>query len=145
LEFLIIKELGMTEVLDTVKIGESEYQVIKTGRAQAAQVLQITRWASKHGVKAFKTLQANQVDTANGIEFLGMFIDALDVDALIDLFQALTGCTKEEAELYFDISVLLDVLFDVYERQPAVKRVLDRFFSISSSPTVSDESSTTSE
>jgi hypothetical protein len=137
----------MSEQMEFVEVGESKYRVIKMGRAQAEQVLELTRWFSKHGMKAIREVQAENgnVNTDNGIEFLTTLLEHLTVDAVIDLFQAVTGCTKEEAEVYFDIATLVDVTIAIYEGQPAVKRLIERFFSQPSSTSSSVESSTISE
>jgi len=42
-----------------VKVGDVEYPVIKTGRAQAKQVLRITKWISRHGTRAVRHLQSD--------------------------------------------------------------------------------------
>lgn len=85
----------MSEKLEVVVVGDSEYRVIKTGRAQAEQVLSLTRWLSKHGLKAIREMQGDKdtLEFGNGFEFLTNFLDHLSVDAVIDLFQTLTGCT----------------------------------------------------
>jgi len=128
-----------------VLVGEKEYRVIKSGRAQAEQVVAVTRWISRHGTRALKVMQSDgEAMSGSGIEFLGKFVEALDADALIGLFQALTGCSQEEAELYFDIATLVDVAFAVYEGQPSVRRLIDRFFSTPKSEQPSDELSTKS-
>jgi hypothetical protein len=130
-----------------VVVNEKEYQVIKTGRAQAEQVVQLTRWISKHGVKAIKSMQSadGSVTFGDNTELLGKVADALTTDALIDLFQLLIGCSKEDAELFFDISVLVDVAVEVYNRQTAVRKLVGRFFSGINSGADSGASSTTSE
>jgi len=133
------------ELLETIVVGENTYRVIKNGRAQAEQVLALTSWFSRHGMKALTELSAERegVTAASGVEFIGKMLDHLTADALIDLFQALITCTKEEAELHFDIALLIDVVAETYERQPAVKRLVERFFSQANSTVTTEESSTT--
>lgn len=138
----------MTDVNNFVVVGDNEYPIIKTGRAQARQVLHLTRWIGKHGSRAFSTFRGDddqQIDTNNGITFLQRFVEALDEDGLVDLFQVLVGCTQEEAEVYFDIGTLIDVAITVYKGQPAVGRLIDRFFSNSNSNNTTESSPTTSE
>lgn len=138
----------MTDQLDVVEVGGNKYQVIKTGRAQAEQVLLISRWISKHGIKAIQSLQAEnqKLEISNSFDFLDKVIEALSADALVDLFIAVVGCSKEDGELYFDIAILIDVLVQTYERQPTVRRLVERFFSTPDSEGGnSGESSTTSE
>jgi len=132
----------------TVTVGEKQYAVIKTGRAQARQVLQLTRWIGKHGSKAFGAFRNDdefKIDNATGLDFIQRFAEALDEDALIDLFQLLVGCSMEEAETYFDVATLIEVVIAVYNGQPAVGRLIDRFFSPSNSNNSTDAPSTTSE
>lgn len=135
----------MSEPINTVVVNEKEYQVIKTGRAQAEQVLGLTRWIYKHGAKAAKGMQGTNVADTTGIAFIGELIMSLDADALIDLFQVLVGCPKEDAELYFDVATLVEVVIEVYERQPSVKRLVERFFSNGNSTPTSGELPTKSE
>lgn len=138
----------MSEAIEFVAVGEQKYPVIKVGRAQAEQVVRITRWLSRHGARAIKEMQTDpnvNVAGLGGVEVLGKFVETLDADALIDLFYALIGCSKEEAELYFDIATLIEVAVEVYERQTSVRRLIDRFFSSGSSKSTTEEPSTTSE
>jgi hypothetical protein len=137
----------MSDVQDFIEINGKPYSVVKTGRAQAEQVVQVTRWISRHGVKAIQSVQSDSLslEGASGIEFLGKFVEALTPDALIDLFVVLVGCPKEDAEVYFDIAVLVDVALQVHERQPAVRRLVERFFSTPNSASDMVASSTTSE
>lgn len=121
----------MEEIEQYVVVGGNKYAIVKEGRAQAEQVLNVTRWISNHGVPALKRIQGENgnLDTTNGLEFIGKLLNVLTVDAVIDLFVAVVGCTKEEGELYFDVAVLIDTLVAVYERQPSVRRLIERFFS----------------
>lgn len=130
-----------------VEVNGQQYDVIKTGRAQADQVLRITRWLAKYGVKAFRQTQkdTDKFEISDGMEFITGILESLTSDALVDMFQAIIGCAKEDAELYFDIAVLIEAVVMVYEGQPSVKRLIDRFFSTPSSPESTEESSTKSE
>jgi hypothetical protein len=121
----------MGEATEFVEVGGKKYVVIKMGRAQAEQVLAISRWISAHGFKVMSVAgaQGQSIQADNAFEFLSKIIDLLTADALIDLFVALVGCPKEDAEIYFDIGILVDVILMVYEEQPAVRRLIDRFFS----------------
>ena len=141
----------MTEALEFVEVGGKQYRVIKTGRAQAEQALGLVRWISKHGAKAMQSIipadgAEKKVGAASGIEFLAKFIDALDADALIDLFTVLVGCSPEDSEVYFDIAILVDLVMETYNRQQSLRRLIDRFFSSGNSIVASEAaSSTTSE
>jgi hypothetical protein len=141
----------MTEALEFVEVGGKQYRVIKTGRAQAEQALGLVRWISKHGAKAMQSITPTdgaekKVGAAGGIEFLAKFIDALDADALIDLFTVLVGCPPEDSEVYFDIAILVDLVMETYNHQQSLRRLIDRFFSSGNSIVASEAvSSTTSE
>lgn len=125
----------MSNEVEMIEVGGKEYAVIKTGRAQAEQVVKITRWISVHGMKAVKALRTPEgtVEAGSGIELIGSIIGELSADALIDLYAALIGCPNEDAEVYFDVATLVDVAIMVYEGQPSVRRLMERFFSTSSS------------
>jgi hypothetical protein len=134
---------------DLIEVGGKEYRVVKTGRAQAQQVVRMTKWISKHGMRAIKEMRrdipSSSMEDMSGVEFLGAFVEALDEDALIDLFMALIGCDKEDAEVYFDISILIDVAILVYNHQPALQKLIDRFLSTSNSEPSSPATFTISE
>jgi hypothetical protein len=137
-----------TYVQDDVLIIEGrEYQLVTRGRQQARQVAGLTKWASRYGAGVYDELQSQGTSgEEGGIQFLLNIIGMLNDDALIDLFQALSGCTTEEAELYFDAATLIEAGIVVYEKHPTVRKLLDRFFSTSDSEQGEpDESSTTSE
>lgn len=132
---------------DMIVINEKEYALVTQGRQQAIQVQGITRWASAYGSEVYEELQkqGGSEDEA-GIDFLLNIIGLLTADALVDLFQAVSGCSKEEAELYFDAATLIEAGIVVYEKHPTVRSLLDRFFSTSDSePVEPEDSSTTSE
>jgi hypothetical protein len=131
----------MSENKDIVEVGGVSYQVIKTGRAQAKQVMAFTRWLTKFGVPAFKQLagEDGKIAQTDGLAFIGRLFDVLTEDALIGLFSVLIGCPSQDAEDYFDVSILIDTVIDVYENQPSLRRLLDRFFSNSKSPATTAE------
>lgn len=124
--------------MSTVVVGEKEYQIVKTGRAQAEQVLGITRWIAQHGVPVINGLRNEQdeivVDESSWLNIFIQILEKLTPDALLDLFQVLVGCSKEDTELYFDVATLIEVALTVYNEQPSVRRLVERFFSESSSP-----------
>lgn len=134
-----------------VVVGGVEYQVVKTGRAQAEQALGITRWIGKYGIPIIDRLRNDKdevvIDEGRGMDFLIQILENLTADALIDLFQALVGCSQAAAEVHFDVATLIEVALTVYNEQPSIRRLIERFFSEPSLPEVqsSDESSTTSE
>jgi len=134
------EELVMTEI----DLGGERYPVVKTGRAQARQVLQLTKWASKHGYRAARSIQPGG-SQMTGLEFILRMIDELDEDALMDLFTAVIGCDPAVSEAYFDIAVLIDAAILTYNNQPALQRLIDRFFSVPNSSGSTEERSTTSD
>lgn len=125
----------------TVVIDGKSYQLIKTGRAQAEQVILVTKWISRHGIPALKELQktGGLENTTNSIEFVGVLIEALSADALLDLFTVIIGCSAEVAETHFDAAVLIDGLVTVYDKQPVIRRLIERFFSTPASEAESQE------
>lgn len=140
------EETTYVDGFDIVVNGE-RYGLITSGRQQAIQMQGLTKWAAKYGAGILEDLQEQGSDDDEaGLEFLVKLLGHLSADALIDLFQAISGCTTEEAELYFDAAVLIDAGIVVYENHPTVRRLLDRFFSTSDTePEEQGESSTTSE
>lgn len=129
-------------------INGKPYALITTGRQQAIQVQGLTKWIARHGSSILTDLQNQEElgESDNGIQFILDLVGQLDADALIDFFQALSGCTTEEAELYFDAAVLIEAVIVVYENHPTVRRLFERFFSTQDSEEEKQpESSTTSE
>ena len=90
-----------------ITVNEVEYELVKTGRAQAQQVAKFTGWLSRYGVKAAQSLQ-NTDESAGGIGVILGFVENLNDDALIELFEIVIGCSREVAEVYFDVADLLD-------------------------------------
>lgn len=132
----------------TIKVGDSVYSVVKSGREQAKQVARLTKWLSKYGITAINSVKGKTVDgndTAQTIEVMLELFGALSEDALLELFGLVTGCTQDEAEKYFDVADLIDAVVIVYEEQPSIRRLVERFFSVPASTKTSEESSTTSE
>lgn len=119
----------------SVIVDNVHYPLIKSGRAQAKQVVYFTKWISKYGIPALEAVRSEggEVSKDSGLEFLSRLVEYLNDDALIDLFVAVVGCTPEVAEVHFSIDVLIDSLMAVYDGQPALRRIIDRFFSQPSS------------
>jgi hypothetical protein len=116
------------EGLVVAVIGDVSYPLVKTGRAQARQVTSFTTWLSKYGAQALQGLQASN-DADSGMGILLRFIQSLDEDALIDLFEVVIGCPKEASELHFDAADLIEACVALYSDSPTIKRLVDRFFS----------------
>lgn len=128
------------------EIGGKKYDVVKKGIGQAKQVADFGHWMANYGATALRNLNDGGESGPLGIvEIIGGVLGSLSADALIDLFITVFGCTKKEADEYFDISVLIDGLAELYNNQPAIKRMLSRFFSVTPSESTEQESSTPSE
>ena len=87
-----------------IEVGSKKYTVIKTGRAQAEQVVQFTRWLSMYGPSLLKDLQDVDEDAlaaGGGMAMITSILGNLSSDALIDLFTVLVGCSKKDSEKYF--------------------------------------------
>lgn len=111
----------------TVDVGGKHYLIVKRGRAQAAQVLSLTRWLANYGVAALNAVQEKDYQNMTGLSFLSNLVQALDEDALVGLFQVVTGCANDEAEEYFDVATLIDTVVILYNEQPAIQRLITRF------------------
>jgi len=120
----------MTETV--IEIGGQSYNVVKKGIAQAQQVSLLGGWLAKYGTQAYRAVQDND-QRASGIEIVGVIMQHFDADALVELFDLIFGCGLEVAREEFDIAILVDGVFALYENSPALKRVLNRFFSVTSS------------
>jgi hypothetical protein len=109
-----------------------EYNLIKVGRPQAQQVIDLARWLSKYGSRIFNEVQSDtgQIKVS---ELVTKFGAILDVDALIEGFIMVTGCTEEEANLEFDIGVFVEAVLEIIENNQSFRKVIERFFSESES------------
>lgn len=131
--------------MSSVTVAGKDYLVVKSGREQATQVLKLTRWLRNYGPALYNEITSDDEVGKPGLAFIGRIIDALNEDALIDLFGVVVGCPAEVSEQHFDIAVLIESAIAVYEQQPAIRKLIDRFFSDSPSNEGSEESSTQSE
>lgn len=111
---------------DVVSGFGHDFSVIKTGRDQASQALGMTRWLAKYGLKALQ--EDDKLNFEDGMIVLEVLTERLTVDAVIELFAVMLGCTKGFANKHFDISILLSTLVKVYESQPAFREIIARFF-----------------
>lgn len=125
-----------------VVIDGKSYNLYKRGRDQAAQVVDLGRWINQYGIPAAMSLadEKGAIAFTDGIDLLGKVLNAVSVDALLSLFSTIVGCSDKVSEKYFDIGTLIDSVAYVYENQPALRKVIKRFFSGESS-----EGSTASE
>ena len=133
----------MSETKIGLEVGGKNYQIIKTGREHAEQVVMLTRWLGMYGPTLLEGVQgSDDAVESTGIEMITTVLGNVTSDALIDLFQVMVGCNKKDAEKYFDIGILVDVSLEVYESQPGIRRLIDRFFSTDESTESTEDSST---
>ncbi len=130
-----------------ITVADSTFELVKSGREQAEQVVSLGKWMNQYGLPALEGMmnEEGEVEFAGGLDLLQDIIKGLTADALIDLYIVVLGCSKKFANEHFDIATLIDAIVEVYEAQPSLGRVLSRFFSQTTSVESSDESSTTSE
>ncbi len=128
-----------------VEIAGKSFDLVKTGREQAEQVIQLGKWVNTHGVPALQGMMNDEgeISFSSGIDLLGDVLETLRADALVDLYKLLLGCSKTFANKHFDIGILVEALISVYDAQPSIGRVLNRFFSLVSSEETTEEPSTT--
>jgi len=127
-----------------IEVGGKQYKMVKTGRAHAEQVVLLTKWLGMYGPDLLKGLQTDDVEgeEGGGLVMITQILANITSDALIDLFHVLIGCSKKDSEKYFDIGILVEVTMDVYENQPGIRRLIDRFFSTEESEEPTEDSST---
>jgi hypothetical protein len=130
-----------------VEIAGKQFELVKKGREQAEQVIQLGKWVNEYGVPALASMmnEEGEISFVSGFDLLGDILQNISVDALIDLYVVVIGCTKGFANKNFDIAVLIDTLAQVYDAQPSLGKVLSRFFSQGTSDEITEEPSTTSE
>ena len=69
----------------------------------------------------------------------------LDEGALVELFSMVFGCGVDVANEEFDIALLIEGLVALYENQPSIQRLANRFFSVKPSTSTEEDSSMPSE
>lgn len=134
--------------MEKIVVGNSEYPLVKKGRAQAEQIEDLLQWLGSYGGKFFDemTNAEGEVEINTSIPLLIEDVSrVVTADALIELYIVVTGCTEEEAEEHFDVAQLIDVTIEVFEQQESFKKVVNRFFSKKSSTNPMAELSTKSE
>lgn len=133
--------------MSSITVDGSTFELVKSGREQAEQVVSLGKWMNQYGLPALEGMmnEEGEVEFSGGLDLLQEIIGSLTADALIDLYIVVLGCSKKFANENFDIATLVDAVVEVYEAQPSIGKVLSRFFSQTTSVESSDESSTTSE
>ena len=137
----------MSEKSSVFEVGGKEFELVKRGREQAEQVIQLGKWLNQYGLPAVQDMasEEGEVKFSSGFGMIGDIIEALSVDALIDLYVLALGCSAAFANKNFDISDLIDIIEAVYDTQPSIGKVISRFFSQDTSEESSEEQSTPSE
>ena len=130
-----------------VEVAGRTFELVKTGRGQAEQVVALGKWVNQYGLPALEGMmnEEGEVTFEGGLDLLQGMIGSLTADALLDLFVVILGCSKKFANENFDIALLIDSVFEVYDAQPSLGKVLSRFFSQTTSTENSEETSTISE
>lgn len=125
-----VEEEAVEEVPTYIQVGEKQYKLDKTGRAQAEQISNILSWLSAYATPVFESLSNEEGDIVfnNIIDAISKISEAVSADALIELYVVVTGCSQEEAENHFDIVDLIEGVSALMEN-PRYKKVVDRFFS----------------
>jgi len=130
------------EKVTTVKVGGKEYELIKTGFAQAQQVSALAGWFGQHGQPLFAGLGKAQEKDAGTAETLLAALGSVSPEALVGLFDVVVGCGPKDAREHFDLEILIDGIMGFFEN-PAIRRVIERFFSSNEQSDQTENSSTT--
>jgi len=135
----------MEDNVSTLEVAGKSFDLVKTGRGQAEQVIQLGKWVNTYGVPALQGMMNDEgeISFSSAFDLLGDVLETLTADALVDLYMLVLGCSKQFANKHFDIGTLIEALALVYESQPSIGRVLSRFFSLVSSEESTEEPSTT--
>lgn len=132
----------MTDEKVILEIGKKKYDPIKKGRDQAEQSLEFSRWLLAYGTPIAEEVQKNQnTDGISIILIIRKAVEKLSVDSLIELFSLIYGCSTKEAEDYFDIGLLVEGVITVWDNQPGLRRVVNRFLSSLGYNATSEENS----
>ena len=120
------------ESVTVFQVGDKKYDVVTKGIAQARQVARMGALLGRYGVPIYKKLSEDNTDgvfSLDGVEVLTSVLSTMDEDALISMFIMTFGCTREVAEEYFDIELMIDGMVALYNHQPAIQKLVSRFFS----------------
>ena len=131
--------------MNMIVVGESEYPLVKKGRAQAKQVEDLLKWLGNYGGQLFDEMTNEEGEVELGTTIPELIVDLskiVSAEALIELYIVVTGCTEEEADENFDIAQLIDVVVEIFEKQESFKKVVNRFFSKNASTSTTEELST---
>ncbi len=120
----------MSEQELSVIVGGKEYQLVKKGYEQAQQVTALSKWLAEHGIPIFEKLstEAGEQGLTSNTDLFKAVLDNLSPDALVELFAVIVGCTPKVAKAEFDIGILIDSATTVWDNQPGLRRLVNRFF-----------------
>ncbi len=124
-----------------VILDGKEYPLIKKGKAQADQVIKFTRWLSEYALPIFQGFATpdGSVPDMGYAELIAIILEKLSTEALVELFAVVVGCSSKTANQEFDIGVLIDSATVVWEHQPGLQRIVNRFFSTQGSQSTTAE------
>ena len=83
--------------------------------------------------------QDGEVEIGNADMVLSMF-GAVTAEALVDLFEVVVGCPHSVAKKHFDLEILIEGVLAFFDN-PAIRRVIDRFFTTNVTSDQTEESS----
>jgi hypothetical protein len=127
-------------------VDGQEFNVVKKGYGQAKQIAEFGRWLNRHGAPVIQKLTGEDggLEAPDTFQLVLALLDTLTPEAMIDLYCTVLGCERELANQHFEIDILVDALVALYHNQPAIQKVVSRFFSITVSEPTGDASSTPS-
>lgn len=125
-----------------VVVDGKEYHLIKTGFAQAQQVSALAGWFGQHGKPLFGALSGAQENGTGNVELVLSALGSVSPEALVGLFDVVVGCGPKVAREHFDLDILIDGVIGFFDN-PAIRRVIERFFSSNEPSDQTENSSTT--
>jgi hypothetical protein len=127
-----------------IEVGGKKYDLVKKGYDQAAQVIQVGKWLTEYGMPVLGTLDIDS-EQANSsyLELFAKLFESLEPDALLSLFSVVIGCSMSTAKKEFDIGILIEAITTLWDNQPGIRSVVQRFFSEQSSSKEAEEESST--
>lgn len=136
----------MSENTDNTKvtIGGKEYELIKTGYDQAVQISALGNWLGNYGLPVLDKLgkDGGEFGADSNSQLFSAILVSLTPEALVTLFDVIIGCGLKDSKQYFDITVLIESIEVVWDRQVALRNLVNRFFSSTDSTSLPEETST---
>jgi hypothetical protein len=126
-----------------VEVGGKEYELVKRGYDQAAQVIQVGKWLTEYGMPVISTLDVEEEGERSYLDMFAKLFENLEPEALLSLFSVVIGCTQKVSKEYFDIGILIESITILWDNQPGIRSVVQRFFSSQSSEKEEEEESST--